>query len=179
MATKRVAERYSQALLDLAIETNKVDRVYSDIKNLEASLASKDLYNLLITPIIGSSRKNSILQKVFGSSWDPLTMKFVEVVTRKGREEVIPEMVETFVDQYYDYKGITSVLVTSAHPMSNESLQNLKARLLASGTTRKEIDLETAVNPNLIGGFILEYNNKQYDASVRGKLNTLKKKLIN
>lgn len=179
MASHRVAERYSRSLLELAIETNKVDRVFSDIKYLKESLASSELLNLILSPIIGKPRKNAILHKVFAEYWDPLTMKFVEVVTRKGRENVLPSMVDTFFEQYNEYKGITNVKVTSAQPMTEESLRSLRQKLIASGTTRKQINLETRVNPDLIGGFILEYNNKQYDASVRGRLHKLKKKLVN
>lgn len=179
MASQRVAERYSRSLLELAIETNKVDRIFSDIKNLKASLASSDLFNLLMNPTIRGAKKNAILHKVFSDRWDALTMKFVEVVTRKGREDVLPTMVDTFFEQYNEYKGITNVVVTSAKPLSEQSLQSIKQKLIASGTTKEDINLETQVKPDLIGGFILEYNNKQYDASVRGRLHKLKNKLVN
>lgn len=179
MASIRVAERYSKSLLELAIDSSKVDRVYQDMKHFRDSMASSDLVNLLMNPTIRGGRKNAILQKVFGSSWDPLTLKFVEVVTRKGREDALPEIANSFFEQYNDYKGITNVIVTSAAPLSEESLQNIRKKLIDSGTTKPNINLETRVNPALIGGFILEYNNKQYDASVRGKLHILKNKLVN
>lgn len=179
MASARVAERYSRSLLDLAIDASTVDQVHKDMTLLQSSLASPDLQNLLLNPTIRGSRKSAILQKIFGKSWTTLTLKFVEVVTRKGREDVLPDMVHTFFEQYNDYKGITQVLVTSAKPLSKESLDQITQKLKDSGTTKPNINIETKVNPDLIGGFILEYNNKQYDASVRGKLNKLKHKLVN
>lgn len=179
MASQRVAERYSRALLEMAIESDKVDQILADMKNLKVSLTSSDLYNLLMNPTIRGEKKNSILRKVFSTSWDPLTMKFVEVVTRKGREDVLPTMVDTFFDQYNEYKGITNVVVTSAKPLNEQSLQNIKQKLLASGKTKGEITMETRINPDLIGGFVLEFNNNQYDASVRSRLNILKNNLVN
>ncbi len=178
-SSARVAERYSRSLLDLAIGTDKVDRVYNDMKIFRESLASSDLVNLLMNPTIRGSRKSTILQRIFGNSWDPLTLKFIEVVTRKGREDVLPDMANTFFEQYNEYKGITNVIVTSARPLGEEALQSIREKLLDSGTTKANIQIETRVNPDLIGGFILEYNNNQYDASVRGKLNALKNKLVN
>ncbi len=179
MASARVAERYSRSLLDLAIDSSKVDQVYGDMKQFKASLASPDLRNLLMNPTIRGSKKNAILQKVFGKSWEALTLKFLEVVTRKGREDVFPDIVHSFFEQYNEYKGITNVLVTSAKPLSGKSLDRITEKLKASGTTKTNINIETKIDPDLLGGFILEYNNKQYDASVRGKLNNLKSKLVN
>lgn len=179
MASIRVAERYSRSLLDLAIETSKVDQVYDDMKHFRASLASTDLVNLLKNPTIRGSRKNAILQKIFGSSWDPLTLKFVEVVTRKGREDVLPDITQSFFELYNVYKGITIVVVTSARQLDKETLANIEKKLINSGTTKPHIHMETKVDPDLIGGFILEYNNMQYDASIRGKLNKLRSKLVN
>ena len=179
MASARVAERYSRSLLDLAKDSSKVDKVYEDMKQLKASLSSSDLMNLLMNPTIRGSKKNTILQKIFGSSWDALTLKFVEVITRKGRENVLPDIAQTFFEQYNEYKGITNVLVTSANPLSEDSLDRIRQKLISSGTTKDKINLETKVDPALIGGFVLEYNNNQYDASVRGKLNKLKNILVN
>lgn len=179
MASARVAERYSRSLLDLAIDSALVDQVHGDMTQLKASLASSDLMNLLLNPTVRGSKKNAILQKIFKESWTKLTLKFVEIVTRKGREGVLPDMVDTFFEQYNDYKGITNVVVTSAKPLSGESLDHIKEKVKASGTTKPNINFEIKIDPNLIGGFILEYNNKQYDASVRGKLNKIKHKLVN
>ena len=179
MASIRVAERYSRSLLELAIELDKVERVYSDMNHFKDSLNSSDLVNLLMNPTIRGARKNAILQKVFGDSWDPLSLKFVEVLTRKGREVALPEIADSFFEQYNEYKGITHVIVTSSVPLSEESLQSIRKKLIDSGTTKANINLETRVNPALLGGFILEYNNKQYDASVRGKLHILRNKLVN
>ena len=177
MASLRVAERYSRSLLELAIESSKVDRIYENMKHFQASLSSSDLNNLLMNPTIHGSRKNAILQKIFGSSWDVLTLKFIEVVTRKGREDVLPEIAKSFFEQYNEYKGITEVVVISAQPLNEDSLEKIKIKLVESGTTKANIHLVTRVDPTLIGGFILEYNNNQYDASVRGKLNKLRNKL--
>ncbi|MBY5958232.1 ATP synthase F1 subunit delta [Membranicola marinus] len=179
MASVRVAERYSRSLLDLAIETSKVDQVFDDMTLFKGSLASRDLANLLLNPTVRGEKKNAILQKIFADAWSPLTLKFVEVVTRKGREDVLPDMVDTFFQQYNEYKGITQVVVTSAKPLDAKTLDRIKEKVKASGTTKPNIEIQTKVDPNLIGGFILEYNNKQYDASVRGKLNKLKQKLVN
>jgi F-type H+-transporting ATPase subunit delta len=60
--------------------------------------------------------------------------------------------------------------VIAAAPLSDAVVSDLKARLLASGITNPNLDIETSVDPELIGGFVLEFDNKRYDASVASKL---------
>ena len=72
-------------------------------------------------------------------------------------------------------QGITSVKVTTATPLSTEALEDLRAKLQASSDTLKGVDIETAVDPNLIGGYVVEFGDKLYDASVAHKLDVLRK----
>src|SRR5699024_9087140 len=114
MASIRVAERYSKSLLDLAVETGKIDQVYGDMQNFKEALNSRDLVNLLRSPIIRRTKKLEIIEKLFKEEWQPLTMKFFEVVIRKDREEVLPDIADAFFEHYYEHKGITVVKVISA-----------------------------------------------------------------
>jgi F-type H+-transporting ATPase subunit delta len=86
----------------------------------------------------------------------------------------VPEITAEFIEQYKRLKKITSVTVTTAAPMSDKVLAELKKQLLASGITTENLDIETKIDPELIGGFVLEFDNKRYDASVAHKLEELK-----
>lgn len=179
MASIRVAERYSKSLLDLAVETGNVDQVYDDMLHFKDALQSRDLVNLLKSPIIQRNKKLNIVQKLFDEKMQQLTMKFFEVVIRKDREEVLPDIADAFFDQYYEHKGITLVKVTSAKELDDATLKNIEKKLLESGTTRRQVELETILDPDLLGGFVLEYDNKKYDVSVRNQLINLRKRLVN
>ena len=72
-------------------------------------------------------------------------------------------------------QGITTVKVTTAAPLSKEALEDLRTKLIASVTTAKNVEIETIVNPDLIGGYVIEFGDKLYDASVAHKLESLKK----
>jgi|SRR5690625_399767 len=179
MASIRVAERYSKSLLDLAVETGNVDQVYEDMLQFKGALKSRDLVNLLKSPIIQRSKKLEIVQKLFDDKMQPLTLKFFEVVIRKDREEVLPDIAKVFFEQYYEYKGITVVKVTSAKKLDGSTLKNIEKKLLESGTTRSQVEFQTILDPDLLGGFVLEYDNKKYDVSVRNQLINLRKRLVN
>jgi len=112
---------------------------------------------------------------MFKGKFDDLTMGFLDLVLNKGREEVLADMATTFGEQYRESKGITAVKVTTATKLSESGLAAIKAKLELSSETSKTVEIETAVNPDLIGGFVIEFGDKLYDASVAHRLRTLKK----
>jgi F-type H+-transporting ATPase subunit delta len=86
----------------------------------------------------------------------------------------VPEITAEFAHQYKALKGITPVRVTSAAPLSEAVLEELRRRIIASGAATSQLELETKIDPELIGGFVLEFDNKRYDASIAHKLDELR-----
>lgn len=177
MSSIRVAERYAKSLLDLSIESQEVKAVYKDMKALNKGLQSSDLRNLLKSPIIQSTVKIQILDKLFTSAFQPLTMKFLTLVTQKGRENVLDQIVSAFFELYNEYKSITNVTLTSAIALDQAMIDKIALQLEKSDSTRENVTIETIINPDIVGGYILEFDNKQYDASIRGKFQRLRKEL--
>jgi len=174
MSVTRIATRYAKSLIELAVEQGKLAQVSADVSTLRTASQNRDLYLMLKSPIISADKKNAVLKVLFGSSMDVLTMSYLTLLVNKGREQYLPEIAAEFSVQYKVMQGITSVKVTTAAPMSDALMADLKARLLASGVTSPNLDIETMVDPKLIGGFILEFDSKRYDASVANKLAELK-----
>jgi F-type H+-transporting ATPase subunit delta len=178
MSVQRIAGRYAKSLLDLAREENKLDRVLEDVKSFQAASKNRDFYLLLKSPIVNARKKLSILDALFLGKYDEMTMAFLRILVNKGREPYLPEVAEEFITQYKKIKHITTVKVTTAQPMTAAALKALEAKLMASDTTATSVEIETAVNPELIGGFVLEMDDKIYDASVAQKLEDVKRSLL-
>jgi F-type H+-transporting ATPase subunit delta len=174
MSVTRIATRYATSLLELAIEQNKLPQVSADMNTLGTASRNRDLYLMLKSPIISADKKNAVLAAIFGKDMDVLTMSYLALLVNKGREQYLPEIAAEFATQYKVLQHITSVKVITAVPMSDAVLNDLKSRLLASGVTSENLDIETKVDPDLIGGFVLEFDNKRYDASIANKLAELK-----
>jgi len=179
MSVTRVASRYAKSLLELAIDQDKLEQVKEDVDGFITALKSRDFYLMLKSPIIHTSKKQSILDVLFKGKFDNLTLSFLHILARKGREMYLPEMADEFLTQYKALKGITTVKIITAGPVSKAFLEEVKAKLAASQVTRKHIELVPEVNPELIGGFVLEFDDKMYDASVLHQLETMRKQLIN
>ena len=174
MSVTRIATRYAKSLLELAIEQNKLEPVSADIQTLQSAIKNRDLYLLMKSPIVHADKKMAVLNALFQSRVDPLTMAYLKLLVTKGREMYVPEIAAEFISQYKVLKKITTVRVTSAAPLSESVLADLRKRMLASGATTENLDIEVQVDPKLIGGFVLEFDNKRYDASAANKLAELK-----
>ena len=175
MSVSRIASRYAKSLIDFAQENNKLEEVRGDMATLDKALESRDLVMLLKSPIVNELKKKEIFQAIFGDTLTETTMGFFNIILNKGREEYIPVISDEFEVQYKQLKGITSVKLTTAAPISEVNLDSIKAKLLSSDETDISIDVETEVDPSIIGGFILEIGDKLYNDSIAYKLAQMKK----
>lgn len=175
MSAQRIAIRYAKSLLDLAIENQVLEQTVKDIEVLSQSLKSRDLYLLTKSPIIKGGIKRKIFKKIFDGKVSKMTSTFFDIIIRKGREEIFPEIATSFEKLYRGYKQISSVVLTTAIPLDDKTVNDIKKKLHESGMIKKNLDLQVVVDSKIIGGFVIEFDDKQYDASILHKLHELKK----
>jgi len=175
MSAHRIASRYAKSLLDLGIERGELDQIVDDVKTVQSCLKSRELYLLTKSPIISSGKKKSIFKKLFANLLGGTVNKFFEIMIRKGRENVLPEILTSFEEQYKNYKKISTVVLKTAVPLSDETVTEIKRRLLASNSTKVNLDLQVDIDSSLIGGFKLQFEGKEYDSSLAYKLEQMKK----
>jgi F-type H+-transporting ATPase subunit delta len=176
MSELSVARRYAKSLLDLAIEEKKLEKIISDSKLLSFALESRDLYLLLKSPIIKADKKLNALSSIFSGKVDDLTMRFITLITKKGRESLLPEIIGAVDDQYNEMQSITAATLTTAVNMDASVVKDIESKLK---TSEGSVDIKTKVDSNIIGGYVLEIGDKIYDASVKRKIKDLRKELIN
>ncbi|HEX5113519.1 MAG TPA: ATP synthase F1 subunit delta, partial [Saprospiraceae bacterium] len=112
---------------------------------------------------------------LFSGKIDPLTFAFIDIILKKGRESNLAEIAGEYIHQYREIKGISIVEVTSAEALSTETLEAIRRKLVDSKLTHGQIEFKTAVDPSLIGGFVISFEDKLYDASIRHQLDMLRK----
>lgn len=174
MLNPRLAGRYAKSLIDLSIERNQLEKVYSDMQYLQAVCkASRQFVVLLKSPVIPIDKKNSALTAVTSGKISELTAAFNKLLISKNREFYLPEIVDAFIDQYNKIKGIHRVKLTTAAPVSDEVKKTIVDKITKE-TSVEHIELEAVVKEELIGGFILEFNNNLVDASIQRDLRDLK-----
>jgi len=179
MQNPRLATRYAKSLLDLAVETNKVEAALKDMQLLDGICSkSPDFTLMLRSPVINGYKKLAVIQEVLKSyEVNEITHGFIKLLIAKGREMNLPEIARAFLTQYNVLKNIRIVKLTTASPMADmikSSIQEKVAAYIPNDT----IDLKTAIDESLIGGFVLEVEDKLYDASVRKSLNEIRSGII-
>ncbi|PSR14348.1 MAG: ATP synthase F1 subunit delta [Bacteroidetes bacterium] len=175
MSVQRIAGRYAKSLIELAQEHHKLDRVLADVTSFQQVAQHKDFALMLKSPIVNAGKKLSIVEALFGSKYDELTLAFLRILINKGREPYLPEIASEFIAQYKKLNHISTVKVTTAEPLSIAALASLQKKLEASSFTDTKVEITTAVDQELIGGFVLEIGDRIYDASVQQKLDELKR----
>jgi len=175
MSVTRVANRYAKSLVELSMEQDKLDRVLQDVESFRELTENRDFYLFIKSPIIDPSKKEEIIDKLFADRYDDLTMAFLRILIKKGREEHLPEIAEKFVEQYRKQRGITTARLTTAVKLDDAARQKIIDKLIASKVASENIDLTTVVDEAIIGGYILEFGDRMFDASVKSKLEDLKK----
>ena len=175
MPNPRLADRYAKSLIDLSKERGQLEAVYADMKYLQAVCkASKEFASLLKSPVINSDQKNKAIVAITNGKVSELTAAFNALLVSKNRESDLPEIAGAFIDQYNSIKGIHRVKLTTAVPVSDEVKKAIEEKVKAAQGIGA-IELETVVNDKLIGGFVLEFDNKLVDASILRDLNDIKK----
>ncbi len=173
--SNKISTRYAKSLLGLAQERGELEKVHDDVQLFLEIAKNRDFKTFLKSPIISLDKKRSALNAIFSGKTTELTNKFFDLVLAKKREAALPGIMAAFVEQYKEIKGVSTLKITSAEPLSDAAIEKIKQKLIAQKAITTNVDLSTVVDPSLIGGFILEFGNELYDASVSRKLKQLKK----
>src|SRR4051812_26620304 len=179
MPNPRLAARYAKSLIDLANERNQVEPVYQDMLFLQALCKeSRDFSMLLRSPVVKADKKIAIVEAVTKGKISELTAVFNRLLINKGRESNLPEVITSFIDQYKLQKGIHTVKLTTAVPVTEEIKKQIIGQVKMQ-TKMENIDLKAIINENIIGGFVLEIGDQLIDASVVYDLNKIKSQFMN
>jgi F-type H+-transporting ATPase subunit delta len=174
MQNPRLATRYAKSLIDLATERGQLEEVNNDMRYLhQVCKTSREFVNLLKSPVFHADKKASVLEAVTNGHVGELTRSFNRLLITKAREINLPEIVDAFIEQYNKIKDVHVVKLITAKPVSEELKNDIIAKI-KSTTPIQKIELTTAVDESLIGGFVLEFDNNLVDASIARDLRDIK-----
>lgn len=175
MQNLRLAAVYAKSLVDLAQEYNQLEQVYKDVVFLrEVFKASKDFKNIVSSPILAADKKWKIIAPVIEGNISELTSRFIHLLIKKDREENLQQILDAVKDRYNKINNIYEVKLTTASEISQATRQQFIDKLKTE-TNFSNIQLQTKIDPDIVGGFILEYQDKLVDASIKRDLNDVKK----
>ena len=173
----RAAYRYALSVLELAEETRQVEIVAEDFSTLDEALkSSRELLMFLKSPIVKREKKKTVVKELFQSKVRPLTMNFLSLITAKGREEMLPDIIEKFVKLNEERQGILKVGVDVATPLTSEQQQHLTKHL--ENITKKKVRIQFNTKPEVKAGFVVRLGDTVWDASVKRQLEMMWEKFV-
>jgi len=166
MQNPRLGTRYAKSLIDLAVERGQLETVYQDMMYLqELTTKSREFSNLLRSPVVKGDTKIRVIEAVTTGKIGELTDAFIRLLVNKSRESNLPEVITAFINQYKKIKNIHTVKLTTAAPVS-DAVKNAIIAQIKQTSDIQNIDLEMKVDPDIIGGFVLQTGDKLIDASI-------------
>ena len=169
-----VTSRYAKAILDLAAEKKKVEKIEADMKDLGAMLdASDDLRALVHDPRISKTKQQDVVQALVSKAkLQDITKNFLNVLIENRRLNILDAVIKRVHQDLAEMRGERVAKIKVAQDMSAKQVKELEAALAkASGTA---ITLDVQVDPSLLGGMVITLDSRMIDDSVAGKLERLK-----
>jgi F-type H+-transporting ATPase subunit delta len=172
--TSGVAERYANALFELADGARSLDQVAQDLATFRELVGeSPDLARLLASPVIGYETQGKALIAVLDAAGiGGLTRNFVGTVAANRRARYLVDMAKAFLAELARRRGETTATVISAVPLSPEQLQQLSASL-RSVLGGAKVAVDAHVEPEILGGLVVRVGSRLFDSSIRSKLQRL------
>lgn len=171
-----IAQRYAVSLFEVSQEFNIQNEILNDVKVVKQIFDdNSEFYKILCVPTINKSEKETLLNNIFNERLNIYTLNFLKILSDKGRINCYDEITSYFIKLYNDKNNIKEIVAVTAIPLSDDLAAKLKTKLCE--ITGKTIVLKNEVDKSLIGGVMLKIDDNQFDGTVKGRLNSLKKAL--
>ena len=172
MVVSYIAIPYAKALFEISVDKNQLEETVKDMRIIAGIVESnKDFRMMLKSPVISEAKKKMIFTRLFEKIISKLTFTFLQIIIRKKREAFIGDIAFAFIEFYEDHKGILPTRFVTAVPATETTRK--KVVDLMKGHTQQTVELKEEVNAELIGGFILQWKDKQIDSSISRQLRRL------
>ena len=177
MIERRIVRRYASALFSAAFKAEVVDRVESDLGLVTYALEmSPDMLDAVRSPLVPAEKKRAIISGVFADKIHEITLSYLNLLVDKGREEAMMQTEEEYILLANEARGIVTAQITSAVALTEEEQSRVKAALAVM--TGKVVELQNHLDPELIGGVLVQIGDSVIDGSIKGQLAALRERLL-
>ncbi|MBW4467950.1 MAG: F0F1 ATP synthase subunit delta [Pegethrix bostrychoides GSE-TBD4-15B] len=177
LSLTEVAEPYAQALMSVAQSSNITDQIGEDARSLLNLLHESEDFRLLVSsPLIEADKKKAVIRQIVESQVQPYMLNFLMLLVDRSRVLVLPEVCEQYLVLLRQMKQTVLAEVTSAIELNDEQKETIRQKVLATNSA-SEVELQTRVDPELLGGVVIKVGSQVIDASLRGQLRKISLKL--
>ncbi len=178
MDYSKIGVRYAKALFQYAEEQNVADIIVGDMRVLYENLnTNQELMRFLCSPVVKMSEKEKLVEAVYTDKFHKISVDFLKLVIQHRREEHLVAMSRRVEAMYREKFGIRQLKLVSVIEL-NKSLQEQIEKIVKVALKAKSLEVSTEINPDLIGGFVLDMDDLRYDASVKSQIASLRNSIV-
>lgn len=171
---RAAARRYADAVFELARAEGSYDAWGADLDHLAALLEVPLAARALTSPVISPAQKMSVIEAEVPNLRPP-TRNLLRLLLHRDRLGFLPDIAAAFHERLNRERGIVTAQVTTAEPLDAATQASLAAKL--SAYVGKQVQMQTSVDPSIIGGVVAQIGDQLIDGSVRGRLELLRRRL--
>ncbi len=175
MSQIRIARRYADALIGIALEKKELLRVGEDFQMIQdLTKESRDFQLFLKSPVISKEKKISIFEEMLGTRIHPIVLSFLRFLVEKGREGILPAIITQFFAAMDESLGIVSIDVRAAVDLTEHHQAEIEKRF--EKIARKKVRATYSLDKQLLGGFVVKVGDTMFDGSVKQQLRLLRER---
>lgn len=170
LLSAKVLEPYAEALMSLAQSGDVIDRFGEEVSSLLNFLEnSNELQLFLGSPVVPAESKKAVLRQIGGEQFHPYLMNFLMILVDRRRIQFLEGILKQFQTLLRKLKQTVVAQVTSAVELTEAQRQSVSEKVKAMSSAQ-EVELDSKIDPDLIGGVIIKVGSQVIDASLRGQL---------
>ena len=176
MKVFRVAVRYAKAMFSLANESNISSRVYEDMLfYINFSSNEKYFSEMLANSVISTKSKHEIILSLNNNA-SHLSKNLISLLVSNKRLSILVDVCNAYKHLYERDNNMNKAVVVTVVPISDSIKEAALSKI--NSISSKKVEINNIIDKNILGGFILRYDGKEYNASLSNKLQKIKKELI-
>ena len=167
--------RYAEAAFQVALADGTLDAWADDLSQAASVLGTPEVEQVVDNPALPLAERTALVARLLERRVQPGVLRLVDLMVNRGRASALPRVTREYRRLLNDHRGIVIATVTSAVPLTGDETAAIKARIEA--TAGAVVELQTVVDPALIGGVTVQVRDQLLDASIRGRLERLRDQL--
>ena len=178
MVNVSIARRYARALLDVATEAGRADAVSDQLLAFASSMSdNRELSDVLLNPAYSTAQRGRVVEGLIQASGglEPVLANTLRLLVDRNRLGYLPDIARLYRDMADAKAGRVRGHVTSAVPLTLDTVQKLSASLRT--LTQREVVLEPRVDPSVLGGVAAQVGSTLYDGTLRTQLEQMRREL--
>lgn len=177
MNTGLISSRYADSLLQYAVSLEHQEEVYDRVKLLsEIFVKMPALHRAMMNPSVSTTDKKKIIVTACGGSMPSSLSRMIDLILKNEREEALQYIALRFIDLYREKFNIQRGKLVTAVAIDEATEQQLIGRI--QKMIKTNVEMESEVDPGIIGGFILTLNEFRWDASIAGELARIRNQFL-